>query len=53
MLDAESVVFDESGFIPLRRSGWLSASSEAVRPGRRGKRAPRLESGAQRKRGSR
>jgi methylated-DNA-protein-cysteine methyltransferase-like protein len=25
MLEAESVVFDEKGFIPMLRSGWLSA----------------------------
>jgi hypothetical protein len=37
MLEAESVVFDENGFITMQRSGWLSASSEA------GRRAAQIE----------
>ena len=28
LLEAEGVIFDANGFIPLRRSGWLHASAE-------------------------
>jgi methylated-DNA-protein-cysteine methyltransferase related protein len=31
LLEAEGVIFDANGYIPLRRSGWLHASAESAR----------------------
>jgi methylated-DNA-protein-cysteine methyltransferase related protein len=53
MLEAESVVFDDNGFIPMRRSGWLSAPNEAVQRGPAAKRGSRAKTPPQRKRTAR
>jgi methylated-DNA-protein-cysteine methyltransferase-like protein len=55
VLQAESVVFDENGYIPMWRSGWLSASSDSVRRRRRpaAKPAPGGKTSSPRKRKAR
>jgi methylated-DNA-protein-cysteine methyltransferase-like protein len=52
MLESESVFFDENGFIPLKRSGWLATSgaAEDARSAKRARHAKKAVRGKRRAR---